>query len=187
MTAWIDGPDCKDFALNNQIPDLPNIVTFDLDRESLSGLRKALPGNTITVVCGATAESLSRYWNPAVADFLIVNLQQDRAETASLCRFLNYCRSFAGEFRKPRHPAVPLERVPAPVAPLLVLISVEQREFVADMLACGADSCLVLPMQGREVARMLIRARKGSHPGQHALDLDQCPGENPWQDTGGEG
>src|SRR4029077_16226084 len=73
------------------MPKQSKVIAFDVDRASLSSLRKALPDSVIDVVNGATAASLTRDWNPGTVDLLVVKARKEMAETLELCRFLVSC------------------------------------------------------------------------------------------------
>jgi hypothetical protein len=62
-----------------------------------------------------------------------------------------------------------------------------QESLVRAALEAGADSCLVLPVDAKEVASMLARRRQGTQPGRHTLNLDQAQREDRWRDDGGQG
>ena len=54
-------------------------------------------------------------------------------------------------------------------------------------LEAGAHSCLVLPIDAREVASMVVHARAGNQPGRHTLHLEGAQSEDRWRDDGGQG
>jgi DNA-binding response OmpR family regulator len=99
---------------------------------------------------------------------LIVGARDDEAATLDLCRGL---RKQAGRA----------------VTPLLVLVRPAQQALVRNVLKAGADSCLVLPINAKEVASMLVRAQAGNQPGRHTLNLDKAQTEDRWRDDGGQG
>jgi DNA-binding NarL/FixJ family response regulator len=156
------------------MPQRLNAVAFDLDAASLISLREALPEWKIQVVYGATASSLTDDWNAAAADLLVVKARKDVPGTLNLCRFLAVKGSAHTQARRAD-------------APLLVLVPPEQEAFVRALLEAGADSCLVLPINAKEVASMLVRARQGNQPGRHTLDLECAQTEDRWRDDGGQG
>jgi CheY-like chemotaxis protein len=143
-------------------------IAFDVDPASLLSLREALPEWEIEAVRGATAALLTQDSDPGAADLLIVGARDDVTETLGLCRGL---RSQAGRA----------------VTPLLVLVPPAQPALVRAALEAGADSCLVLPVNAKEVASMLAHARAGNQPGRHTLNLDQAQREDRWRDDGGQG
>jgi DNA-binding response OmpR family regulator len=146
----------------------PRAVAFDVDPASLLSLRKAFPKWEIEAVEGATAPSLTQDWNLGAADLLIIGARDDEAATLDLCRGL---RKQAGRA----------------VTPLLVLVRPAQHALVRNVLKAGADSCLVLPINAKEVASMLVRAQAGNQPGRHTLNLDKAQTEDRWRDDGGQG
>jgi len=146
----------------------PRAVAFDVDAASLRSLREAFPKWEIEAVEGATAPSLTQDWNLGAADLLIVGAGEDEAATLSLCRGL---RKQAGRA----------------VTPLLVLVRAAQPALVRELLKAGANNCLVLPIDAKEVASMLVRARAGNQPGRHTLNLEKAQIEDRWRDDGGQG
>jgi DNA-binding response OmpR family regulator len=150
------------------MPNQPRAVVFDVDPASLLSLREALPEWEIEAVAGATAASLTQDWNLGATDLLIVGAHDDEAETLGLCRRL---RKQAGRA----------------VTPLLVLVPPAQPALVRDVLKAGANSCLILPIDAKEVTSMLMRAQVGNQPGRHTLNLDKAQIEDIWRDDGGQG
>jgi DNA-binding response OmpR family regulator len=149
------------------MPDRPRAIAFDIDPDSLTGLRQAFPDWEVEATDGATAGSLERDWDPGAADLLVVGARERAAETLGLCRAL---RSLAGRAR----------------TPLLVLVRPGQEALVSSALAAGADSCLVLPAHAKNLVSMVARARAGNRPGRHTLGLDRAQREDRWRDEGGE-
>jgi DNA-binding response OmpR family regulator len=147
--------------------DGAKLIAFDVDPESLTSLREALPGWDVEATDGATVGSLDRDWRPGAADLLVVGDHEDVARTLGLCRGL---RSQAGRAE----------------TPLLVLVPPAREALVRAALGAGADSCLVLPVHPKEVASMVARGRAGNQPGRHTLNLDHPQREDPWRDEGGE-
>jgi DNA-binding response OmpR family regulator len=137
-------------------------------RQAYLSLRVAFPEWEIEAVEGATAPSLTQDWNLRAADLLVVGARDDEAATLGLCRGL---RKQAGRA----------------VTPLLVLVRPAQRALVRNVLKAGADSCLVLPIDAKEVASMLVRAQAGNQPGRHTLNLQKAQTEDRWRDDGGQG
>jgi DNA-binding response OmpR family regulator len=154
----------REKSMRNQ----PRAVAFDVDAASLLSLREALPEWEIEAVEGATAPSLTQDWNLRTADLLIVGARDDEAATLGLCRGL---RKQAGRA----------------VTPLLVLVRPAQPALVRELLKAGADNCLVLPIDAKEVASMLVRAQAGNQPGRHTLNLEKAQTEDSWRDDGGQG
>jgi DNA-binding NarL/FixJ family response regulator len=168
------------------VPSQSRAVAFDLDAASLTSLRQAVPGWEVEAVNGATRASVSRGGNPGPADLFVVQASGEAAETLALCRFLNCCGGVPADdplwlHRSQQNPA---RRADAPV---LVLVPPGQDALVAAALEAGAVSCLALPVRARDVARMVARARQGSRPGRHRLNLDQAQSEDRWRDDGGQG
>jgi FKBP-type peptidyl-prolyl cis-trans isomerase 2 len=176
-------------------PGRPRALAFGVDPASLDCLRQALPGWEVRDVPGATADSLSRTWDPAQADLLVVGLGERVSEGLGLCRFLAFCSPYAGDARqaaggRPGPGAGGTAEGP-PVskadAPLLVLIPPGHEALVRPALAAGAHSCLTLPVHPKEVASMLTHARAGDQPGRHTLGSERAQLRDPWRDDGGEG
>jgi DNA-binding NarL/FixJ family response regulator len=180
------------------MPNQSKIIAFDVDRASLSSLRQALPDSVIEVVNGATAASLTRDWNPGTVDLIVVKARKEVAETLELCRFLVSCGVLGrdapvvtdsqeempktlGLHRRRRNVAR------RPHTPLLVLVNASRKSIVRDMLKAGAHSCLMLPINAKDVASMLVHAQEGNQPGRHTLDLEQAQTEDRWRDDGGQG
>jgi len=180
------------------MPNQSKVIAFDLDQASLTSLRKALPDSVIEVVNGATAASLTRDWNPGTVDLLVVKARQEVAETLELCRFLVSCAVLAknalvatdsqeekpttlGLHRRRRH------RGRRPHSPLLVLVPPSRKGIVTDVLKAGAHSCLMLPINAKDVASMLVHAQAGNQPGRHTLDLERAQTEDRRRDDGGQG
>ena len=180
------------------MPNQSKVIAFDVDQASLISLRKAFPDSVIEVVNGATAASLTRDWNPGTVDLVIVKVRKEVAETLELCRFLVSCGVLArdapvvtdsqeelpktlGLHRRRRNVAR------RPHSPLLVLVPPRPKSIVRDVLKAGAHSCLVLPINAKDVASMLVHAQAGNQPGRHTLDLERAQTEDRWQDEGGQG
>jgi CheY-like chemotaxis protein len=180
------------------MPNQSKVIAFDVDQASLISLRKALPDSVIEEVSGATAASLTRDWNPGTVDLVVVKAREPVLETLELCRFLVSCGVLAKE-----SPAVTdsQEEMPKTLglhrrrrnvgrrahSPLLVLVPPNRKNIVKDVLKAGAHSCLILPINAKEVASMLVHAQAGNQPGRHTLDLEKAQTEDRWRDDGGEG
>ena len=149
------------------MPNLPSVITFDVDPASLECLRLAFPGWRVEEVNGATTQSLARDWDPGEASLLVVGARTDVTQTLGLCHGL---RSQAGRAR----------------TPLLVLVQPGREALVRAALEAGADSCLVLPVHAKELVTMLSRALAGNRPGRHTLGLDRPQSDDEWRDDGGE-
>ncbi len=173
-------------------------IAFDLDEASLLTLRQALPDSVVDVVSGATAASLTTDWNPGTVELLVLQARTEAAETLELCRFLVSCGVLGrdapvvtdseeelpktlGLHRRRRHVGRRAH------APLLVLVPPSEQGIVTEMLKAGAHSCLMLPVNAKEVASMLIHAQVGNQPGRHTLDLQRAQTEDRWRDDGGQG
>lgn len=180
------------------MPTQARAIAFDLDQASLLGLREALPDFEIEVLLGATAASLARDWNPGTVDLFVATASQEMAATLELCRFLASCGVHGqdtpvvtdSQEETPRSPGLhrPQQNVARrPRSPLLVLVPPERKAVVAEFLKAGAHSCLVLPIDPKDVASMLVRAQTGNQPGRHTLDLERAQTEDRWRDDGGQG
>jgi hypothetical protein len=173
-------------------------IAFDVDEASLISLREALPELAFEVVNGATAASLTRDWDPGTVDLFVVQARKDVAETLELCRFLVSCGVLARKSQDATDTEESLpktlglhrgrqDRARRPHSPLLVLVPPERKNIVTDALRAGAHSCLILPINAKDVARMLVHAEAGNQPGRHTLDLERAQTEDRWRDEGGQG
>jgi DNA-binding NarL/FixJ family response regulator len=180
------------------MPNPSKAIAFDVDQVSLITLREALPDSVIDVVNGATAASLTRDWNPGTVDLVVVKARKEVAETLELCRFLVSCGVLArdapvvtdSQEEMPKTLGLHRRRRNAarrPHSPLLVLVPPSQESIVTEVLNAGAHSCLMLPIDAKDVASMLIHAQEGNHPGRHTQDLEQAQTEDRWRDDGGQG
>ncbi len=173
-------------------------IAFDVDQASLLSLREALPDSVIEEVQGATAASLTRDWNPGTVDLVVVKARKELAQTLELCRFLVRCGVLGrdapvvtdsqeelpktlGRHRRRRN----VER--RAHSPLLVLLPTSRKSIVREVLKAGAHSCLILPINAKDVASMLVHAQAGNQPGRHTLDLERAQTKDRWRDDGGEG
>ena len=158
------------------------VIAFDVDEASLIRLRQALPGCVIDEINGATAASLTRDWDPGTVDLVVVEPRKEAAETLELCRFLVSCGILAmdapmvtdSEEETPKNLGLHRRRPNVgrrPHSPLLVLVPPSRKSIVSDLLKAGAHSCLMLPIDAKDVASMLVHARAGNQPGRHTLDL----------------
>lgn len=180
------------------MPNQSKVIAFDVDQAGLTSLRKALPDSMIEVVNGATAASLTRDWNPGTVDLVVVQACKEVAETLELCRFLVSCGVLGqdapvvtdsqdetpktlGLHRHRRHVGRRAH------SPLLVLVPPSRQNIVSDVLKAGAHSCLMLPINAKDVAGMLVHAQAGNQPGRHTLDLERAQTEDRWRDEGGQG
>jgi DNA-binding NarL/FixJ family response regulator len=180
------------------MPHQSKVIAFDVDQASLISLRKALPDSVVEEVNGATAASLTRDWNPGTVDLVVVNARKEVAQTLELCRFLVSCGVLAkqarvktdseeetpktlGLYRRRRHVGR------RPHTPVLVLVPPTRKSIVIDVLKAGARSCLMLPIDAKDVASMLVHAQAGNQPGRHTLNLEKAQTEDRWRDDGGEG
>jgi len=181
-----------------QMLNLSNTIAFDVDQASLLSLRKALPDCAIEVINGATAASLAREWNPGTVDLFVVQAGGEVAETLELCRFLVTCGVLAKDSQKATDTQDELpktlglyrsrqHRARRPHSPLLVLVPSGGSSIVTAVLELGAHSCLMLPINAKDVASMLVHAQAGNHPGRHTLDHERAQTEDRWRDDGGQG
>jgi len=181
-----------------QMPNRSKVIAFDVDQASLISLRQALPSSVIEVVNGATATSLTRDWNPGTVDLLVVQARKEVAETLELCRFLVSCGVLAKDAlvatdsQEEAPTTLGLHRYRQnrerrPHSPLLVLVPPRQKRIVKEVLKAGAHSCLMLPINAKDVASMLVHAQAGNQPGRHTLDLERAQTEDRWRDDGGQG
>jgi len=174
------------------LPKHATAIAFDLDPASLRSLRKALPGWDIEVLAGATEASLTSQWQPGRVDLLVVKADHDTSRTLALCRFLVGSAVVSRDSQKhgtdifgPRGSLqTPAQRAHAP---LLVLVPAGQEDLVNSVLDAGAHSCLVLPIEAKDVASMLVHARAGNQPGRHTQSLEGAQTEDRWRDDGGQG
>jgi DNA-binding NarL/FixJ family response regulator len=180
------------------MPNQSKVIAFDVDQASLISLRKALPDSAIEEVNGATAASLTRDWNPGTVDLVVVQARNELAQTLELCRFLVSCGVFArdgpvvtdSEEEMPKTLGLHRGRrnvARRPHSPLLVLVSAGQKSIVTEVLKAGAHSCLMVPIDAKDVASMLVHAQAGNQPGRHTLDLERAQTEDRWRDDGGQG
>jgi len=180
------------------MPNQSKVIAFDVDQASLISLRKALPDSVIEAVNGATAASLTRDWNPGTVDLVVVKAREETAETLELCRFLVSCGVLGREApvvtdsqeETPKTLGLHRRRrnvARRPHCPLLVLVPPRQKSIVTDLLKAGAHSCLMLPINVKDVASMLVHAQAGNQPGRHTLDLERAQTEDRWRDDGGQG
>jgi DNA-binding NarL/FixJ family response regulator len=181
-----------------QMPNQSKVIAFDVDQASLISLQPALPDCVIEVVNGATAASLTRDWNPGTVDLLVVNACKEVAETLELCRFLVSCGVLAKDAlvatdsQEEAPTALGLHRHREnlgrrPHSPLLVLVPPSRKGIVREVLEAGAHSCLMLPINAKDVASMLAHAQAGNQAGRHTLDLERPQTEDRWRDDGGQG
>jgi hypothetical protein len=174
------------------MPDQSRAIAFDVDRISSASLRQALPGWRIDALYGATVGSLPCDWDPGPVDLLVVGVREDVAETWGLCRFLARSTSAV---REPRRVAVETASLPRnllevarrSVVPLLLLLPSGQGALVEAGLEAGANRCLMLPINAREVASMFAHAQAGNQPDRHSLNLDRAQTKDRWRDDGGQG
>ena len=149
------------------MPDRRKAIALNVDPDSLDSLRQAFPEWDIEVTNGASTGFLVSDGSPAVVDLLVVGARDQAGEILGLCRTL---RSQAGQAQ----------------TPLFVLVGPAQEAFVRAALAAGANSCLVMPVHPKELARAVNRMRAGNQPGRHTLNLDRAQREDQWRDHGGE-
>jgi len=180
------------------MPNQSKVITFDVDEASLISLRQALPGCVIDEVNGATAASLTRDWDPGTVDLVVVEPRKEVAETLDLCRFLVSCGVLARDApavtdsQEETSKTLGLHRYRRNVgrrahSPLLVLVPPSRESIVSDLLKAGAHSCLILPIDAKDVTSMLVHAQAGNQPGRHTVDLERAQTEDRWRDDGGQG
>jgi hypothetical protein len=167
-------------------------MAFDVDTNSSASLRQALPGWQIDTVYGATVASLPCDWAPGPVDLLVVGVREDVAETWGLCRFLARYTSAVrasepGAVESLGLPKNLLEVARRTAVPLLLLLPSGQGVLVEAGLKAGAHSCLMLPINAKEVASMFVHAHAGNQPGRHTLNLEGAQTEDRWRDDGGQG
>ena len=169
-------------------------LAFDLNKASLTALRAALPGWLVEEFVGATSTSLPLGWNPGEVDLLVVDAELAQARKLELCRVLARRGVFTQTTGQESTATAALgprgslqSRAQRAHAPLLVLVPPGCQELVDAALAAGAHSCLTLPLNAKEVARMLVHARGGNQPGRHTEKLEGAQGEDYWRDDGGQG
>ena len=174
------------------MPDRSRAIAFDVDTVSSASLRQALPGWQIDTVYGATVASLPCDWAPGRVDLLVVGVREDVAETWGLCHFLARSTSAV---REPRRVAVETTALPKNLlevarrtaVPLLLLLPSGQGILVEAGLEAGANHCLMLPINAKEVASMFAHAHAGNQPGRHTSNLERAQTEDRWRDDGGQG
>jgi hypothetical protein len=163
-----------------------------VDTLSSASLREALPGWQIDTVYGATVASLPCDWAPGPVDLLVLGLREDVAETWGLCRFLSRTTSAVRESQRVAVETIGLPRNLLEVArrtavPLLLLLPSGRGVLVDAGLKAGVHSCLMLPINAKDVASMLVHARAGNQPGRHTQSLEGAQAEDRWRDDGGQG
>jgi len=180
------------------MPNQSKVIAFDVDKASLISLRKALPDSVIEEVNGATAASLAGDWDPGTVDLLVVEAREKLEETLDLCRFLVSSGVLARDAQQATDSQEELpktlglhrsrhNRGRRPPSPLLVLVPPGRQSIVKDVLMTGAQNCLMMPIDAKEVASMLVRAQEGNQPGRHTLNLEKAQTEDRWRDDGGQG
>lgn len=177
-------------AISDLLPARGRALVFDADEATLVGLQETLPGWDLEVVRGASAGSLSRGWDPGVADLLVVSAGTSGSQTLGLCRFLAFCTSYSAEARRSAESPglrAALRKPTRADVPLLVLVPPGQETLVGAALEAGAWSCLMLPVRTEDLAGILAQARAGNQPGRHTGNLDRAQEPDRWRDGGGEG
>jgi AmiR/NasT family two-component response regulator len=164
-------------------------VTFDMDDTGLTALKRALPGWKVDAVNEATARAANHDWDAGRTDLLVVMSGHEPAETLALCRLLVASSLFTTN----QEEATDLwrdaleKRADGADPPLLVLLRTDQQSLAQAMLDAGADGCLMLPIDAKELANMLAQARQGNRPGRHTRGLDRAQCDDSWRDNGGQG
>jgi hypothetical protein len=174
------------------MPDRSRAIAFDVDTSSSASLQEALPGWQIDTVYGATVASLPCDWAPGPVDLLVVGVREDVAETWGLCRFLERSTSAVRESEQAAVETTDLPKNLLEIArrtavPLLLLLHTGQGVLVDAGLKAGAHSCLMLPINAKEVASMFVHAHAGNEPGRHTDNLEGAQTEDRWRDEGGQG
>jgi CheY-like chemotaxis protein len=164
-------------------------VTFDMDEPGLTALKQALPGWRVDAVNGATALAPNHDWDPGRTDLVVVMSRHEAAETLALCRLVVASSIFTtnqeeatGRWRDALE-----KRAEGADPPLLVLLRTGQQSLSQSALDAGADGCLLLPIDAKELANMLAQARQGNRPGRHTRSLDRAQCGDSWRDDGGQG
>jgi DNA-binding response OmpR family regulator len=153
--------------INGKRPRKGRAVAINIDRDSLTSLRKAFPKWEISVVDEASARSVDRDWDPERADLLVLGSAGKMTHALRLCRAL---RSQVGRAH----------------TPLLVLVPAADAVLVKAALDAGASACLRVPVEAKELVAALKRLRGESRPGRHTSDLHVAQKEDVWRDEGGE-
>jgi hypothetical protein len=114
------------------------------------------------------------------------------AETLGLCRVLARFAAHAVGPRQGDAEALGLRKEPQnqarqKAAPLLVLVPPGRETLVGAAQEAGAHSCLMLPINAKDVASMVVHAQAGNHPGRHTLNLEAAQRDDRWRDDGGQG
>ncbi len=142
-------------------------LALNVDAESLASLKDALPGWAV--------ETAVKSLRPGDAlpdrgpiDLLVVGVQDDTGSVTEVCRSLRRSPSVEG-------------------VPLVVLVKSAQDGLVTEVLDAGADRCLVVPIDPKQIVDALATARNGNRPGRHTLGLAQAQQGDPWRDDGGQG
>jgi DNA-binding NarL/FixJ family response regulator len=149
------------------MPNPPSILAIHADSASVASLRQAFPESVIEAINEARSSTIAEDCTLSTVELLVVGIQDRVQETLALCRSL---RSRMGRAH----------------APLFVLVPPENDELVRMALAAGAQSCLVLPVNPKDLIDALARVRQGNQPGRHTLNLHRAQHEDRWQDEGGE-
>lgn len=164
------------------------VVAFDLESASLASLREALPTWTIEEFSEVRAMNLRREWSVETSDFVLIEMRGDAEETLALCRLLvdrGICSTEA--WKRNEMAALRKRSQPRIDVPLLVLVPEFKKQLVPSLLEAGAHSCLMLPINAKEVASMLKHVRAGNQAGRHTSCLEGAQLIDRWRDEGGEG
>lgn len=143
------------------------VLTFDVDVSSLVALCEALPGWDIQNRDQVSTASLTRDETIEAADLLVLGAQEDVRRTLALCRALRRESGRGGP-------------------PLLVLVPADLQGLVREVTQAGADDCLVLPVEPKRLAAILL-AHQGNVLAKHGKEPAQARPEDRWQDEGGQG
>jgi hypothetical protein len=161
-------------------------VAFDLGAGALANLREALPGWEISVINGASADSLRHDRALGAADLFLVGIDEHRPDALGLCRLLARRSAEVEGHRQGIAEALGTAggAVRQQGPPLVVLLAPEQGALVAAALDAGARNCLVLPVSTKDLAAV-ARPRPGSRPAPSPPRAAQA--EDLWREVGGEG
>ncbi len=164
-------------------------VTFDVDEPGLTALKEALPGWRVDALNEATALAANHDWDPGRTDLLVIMPRHKVTETLALCRLLVASSLFTTDEEKAtsRWRDALEKRADGADPPLLVLLRAGQQSLVQAALDAGADGCLLLPVDAKELANMLAQAKQGNQPGRHTRSFDRAQCGDSWRDDGGQG
>lgn len=166
-------------------------IAFDMDDTSLAALRDGLPGWQVLSVSQADPTAVPDGGGRARADLVVIGTGRGAEHALALCRLLgdrpppSDRPAATGKARGRRGPREIGAGRPGPS--LLLLVGDGQESLVGRALRAGADNCLVLPLNAKQLANMWAHAHDGNQPGRHTLNLDRAQRTDPWRDDGGQG